>query len=272
MSSAFAVNLAATLGVVLAVQLAAFAVGVRSGRHAVADTVWGLGFAAVALAGFGLSSGHGDPAVRTLVTVMTVAWGLRLAVHLGLRSRGQGEDPRYEEMLARATDNRTLYALRVVYLTQGAAMWFVSLPVQAAQYAPRYTGAAGAAADALTGLGVALWLTGMVFEGVGDRQLARFRADPANRGTVMDRGLWRYTRHPNYFGDACMWWGLFLVACRQPLGVLTASAPLAMTYLLAAKTGKPMLEGRMAVTRPGYADYAARTSGFLPRFPKKEPR
>jgi steroid 5-alpha reductase family enzyme len=121
-------------------------------------------------------------------------------------------------------------------------------------------------------IGAALWLVGFVFEAVGDRQLARFRADPANRGQVMDRGLWRYTRHPNYFGDACVWWGLFLIACDHWTGSLTVLSPALMTFFLVKGTGKPLLEKGMRRTRPGYGEYAARTSGFFPLPPRSGQR
>ncbi len=246
-----------TVAVVLAVT---FVVARAQGRHAVVDVAWGLGFAAVALVGFAVSSG--DPGRRLLVTALTVVWGLRLAAHIAWRSRGAGEDPRYERLLSNAPGGRDAYALRKVYLTQGPVLWFVSLPVQVAL---GEKGPIGVAAWA----GAALWLVGFVFESVGDRQLARFRADPANRGQVMDRGLWRYTRHPNYFGDACVWWGLFLVACDHRTGALTVLSPLVMTFFLAKGTGKPLLEKQLKKTRPGYGEYAARTSGFLPLPPKR---
>jgi steroid 5-alpha reductase family enzyme len=250
-----------TLGAAYAVVLAAFAVGVATGRHAGVDVAWGLGFVAVAITGALLSGG--DPPMVRLVTALTVAWGVRLAVHIALRNRGMGEDPRYERLLARAPGNRTAYAFRVIYLFQGAVLWFVSLPVQMAQ---RY-----ATLSAWAAVGVVLWLVGFLFETVGDRQLERFRRDPASKGRVLDTGLWRYTRHPNYFGDACVWWGLYALACLSWQGALTVLSPLLMTYLLVAKTGKPLLERSLTRNRPGYADYAERTSGFVPRRPRRVP-
>lgn len=191
--------------------------------------------------------------------------GLRLALHIARRGRGHGEDPRYEALLARARGNRDLYALRIVYLLQGALVWLVSLPVQAAQYGTRPMSAFAVA-------GAALWAVGLFFEAVGDHQLARFKSDPAHRGRVMDRGLWSLTRHPNYFGDFCVWWGVFLVTCDAGAGAaaVTVVSPLTMSYLLLRGSGKPLLERHMA-ERPGYAAYAARTSGFFPRPPKRGP-
>jgi steroid 5-alpha reductase family enzyme len=259
---AFAQNLALAGATALAVMLVTFALAVRRGLHRIVDVAWGIGFTAVALVSLLASNGEGDDARRVLVTLLTCVWGLRLAVHIARRGRGHGEDPRYEALLAKAPGSRDLYALRMVYLLQGALVWLVSLPVQAAQYVP----------GPLTGLtwaGTALWAFGLFFEAVGDAQLARFKSDPANRGRIMDRGLWSWTRHPNYFGDFCVWWGLFLIACDSaPAAVVSVVSPLVMSYLLINGSGKPMLERHMA-SRPGFTEYAARTSGFLPLPPKR---
>ncbi|MFE6752568.1 DUF1295 domain-containing protein [Streptomyces sp. NPDC057684] len=263
--AAFARNLAPAAGAALLVMAVTFAVALRTGLHRIVDVAWGIGFTAVALVSYVMSAGDGDPGRRLLVTVLTAVWGLRLALHIARRGRGHGEDPRYEALLAKARGNRDLYALRVVYLLQGALVWLVSLPVQAAQYGSRPMSAFAVA-------GAALWAVGLFFEAVGDHQLARFKSDPAHRGRVMDRGLWSLTRHPNYFGDFCVWWGLFLVACdagAAPAAVAVVS-PLTMSYLLIRGSGKPLLERHMA-ERPGYAAYAARTSGFFPRPPKRGP-
>ncbi|MFE2408300.1 DUF1295 domain-containing protein [Kitasatospora sp. NPDC059408] len=246
--------------------LATFVVGVRTGRHRAVDVAWGLAFAELALVGYLLSDGEGDPGRRMLVTVLVAVWGVRLSAHLWWRARGLPEDRRYARMLARVPEGpaRVRYALRKVYLLQAAIVWFVSLPVQAAQYVPSPPGA-------LAWAGVGLWSVGLAFEAVGDRQLARFKADPANRGRIMDRGLWRYTRHPNYFGDACVWWGVFLLVADTPVGWAFVLSPLLMTWLLAFGSGKPMLERRLAGERPGWAEYAARTSGFVPLPPRRDP-
>ncbi|MER5969074.1 DUF1295 domain-containing protein [Streptomyces sp. NPDC002055] len=259
--AAFGTGLAVSAAVALAVMLATFGIALAKGLHRIVDVAWGVAFAAVALASYGMSAGHGDDGRRLLVTVLTVVWGLRLAGHIARRGRGHGEDPRYERLLAKAPGSRNAYALRTVYGVQGALVWLVSLPVQAAGYVP-------APLNALAAAGAALWLLGLVFEAVGDVQLARFKADPANRGRLMDRGLWSWTRHPNYFGDFCVWWGLYLLACGTPAAAaLTLISPLAMSYLLINGSGKRLLERHMA-DRPGYADYRARTSGFFPWPPR----
>ncbi|WP_027346686.1 DUF1295 domain-containing protein [Hamadaea tsunoensis] len=253
-------NLWVTALVALGVVSVTFVIGTVRHRDRYIDVAWGLGFAGIAVA-TGLLA-DGDAVRRVLVTGLTVVWGVRLAAHIAYRGRGHGEDPRYAKLLA---GKPRLYAFGMVYLLQAAIMWFVSLPVQVAQYDR-------SAPDWWLLPGVALWAVGFYFEAVGDRQLVRFTRDPANKGKVLDTGLWRYTRHPNYFGDATVWWGLYLLACGTWAGAATILSPIVMTYFLAGKTGKPLLEQGMAERRPGYADYVARTSGFVPRRPRKRER
>ncbi len=250
---------AITAGALLVLVVATWLIARAIGRFNVIDVAWGVGFVVVALVSFGLSAGHGDSTRRVLMAALVTVWGLRLAGYIAWRSHGKGEDPRYADMLAGHPhpERRALG----IYLTQAVAIWFVSLPVQVAMYERRSPGA-------LLWIGTAVWAVGFFFESVGDWQLSRFRADPANRGQVMTRGLWRYTRHPNYFGDACVWWGIYLIAAQQWVGVITVLSPLLMTWTLTRKTGKPLLEQGMAERRPGYADYIERTSGFFPLPPK----
>ena len=259
---AFASGLPFTLLAVVVVLGMTFAVALRLRKHAAVDVAWGLGFAAIALTAYAVSDGDGDPGRRTLVTALTVLWGVRLAAHIGWRSRGHGEDPRYEALMSKAGGNANGYAFRRIYLTQGAVMWFVSLPVQVAVFGTPGLGV-------LAWVGALVWAVGFAFETVGDYQLHRFRNEPASNGEVLDTGLWRYTRHPNYFGDACVWWGISLIAFSAWPGILTILSPVVMTWLLAKGTGKPLLEQGMADRRPGYADYVRRTSGFLPLPPRK---
>ncbi|MFI2213932.1 DUF1295 domain-containing protein [Streptomyces sp. NPDC020141] len=262
--AALGVNLAAAALTCLVVLLLTFAVAAVRGLHRIVDVAWGLAFTAVAVVTHVLSAGHGDDARRLLVTLATAVWGLRLSAHIAHRGRGRGEDPRYEKMLAKARGSRNLHALRSVYLLQAALVWLISLPVQAAQYV-------SAPVTALTLAGAALWAVGLTFETVGDFQLARFTADPAHRGRIMDRGLWSWTRHPNYFGDFLVWWGLYLMACGSwQTAALCLVSPVVMSLLLTRGSGKRLLEAHMA-DRPGYADYAARTSGFFP-LPPRGPR
>ncbi|MFD3696967.1 DUF1295 domain-containing protein [Streptomyces sp. NPDC058646] len=258
---AFGLNLVVSAAAVLAVLLLAFAAGTARRLHRYVDVAWGLAFATVAGVTYVLSSGHGDATARIVAPLATAVWGLRLAAHIAWRGRGHGEDPRYERMLARARGSRTAYALRTVYLLQAALVWLVSLPVQAAPYA-------GVPVGGLLWAGVAVWAAGLAFEAVGDHQLARFKADPAHRGRIMDRGLWGWTRHPNYFGDFLVWWGIYLMACATwRSAALCLVSPVVMSLLLTRGSGKRLLERHLA-DRPGYAAYTARTSGFVPRPPR----
>jgi len=246
------------LAVVVLMAVTAFE-GHRQGRVSVVDTTWGLGFVVVAAVAAVVGDGAGW---RRLVLLAVVAvWGLRLAWHMHQRNSGKGEDPRYAAMLEKEEGNPTLVAIRKVYGIQGLSVWFVSLPIQV-------SAAAGGGVVAVAVVGLLLWLLGVTFESVGDKQLKDFKADAANKGKVMDRGLWSWTRHPNYFGDSCVWWGIWLVAASAWPGVLTILSPVAMTYFLVFATGARLLEKHMA-ERPGYDRYQQRTSYFLPRPPKK---
>ncbi len=260
----FLTGLALTAGAGVALFLVTFVVARTVGRWNVVDITWGLSFAVMAATAFAWSAEEpgGNTVRRVLVLVLTATWGLRLAAFIGWRSRGQGEDPRYVEMFERAGRSPTWFALRLVFVPQALIAWFVSMPVQMAMYERAGVGP-------LVWLGAALWVIGVFFEAVGDAQMSRFRADPANRGLVMDRGLWRYTRHPNYFGDAAVWCGLYLVAADRWPGATTALSPLAMLYFLYFKSGKGLLEKHLADRRPGYREYMERTSGFLPRPPRR---
>ncbi|HEY2166736.1 MAG TPA: DUF1295 domain-containing protein [Jatrophihabitantaceae bacterium] len=248
-------------GAILAVLAATFAVSRVAGKHSVIDTAWGLLFVAVAVVAFVTSSGAGDPVRRGLLLALPLVWGLRLAVHIGRRSIGTPEDPRYAALLAKARGNPTLYALSMVYGLQGVLAALVCAPILIGAFERGPVGV-------LAWVGVVLWLVGLFFEAVGDAQLERFRAETSNRGTVLQTGLWRYTRHPNYFGDACVWWGIFLVAAQHWPGVLTVPAPILMTILLTRGSGARILDRHMA-RHPGWAAYAARTSAFLPRPPRR---
>jgi steroid 5-alpha reductase family enzyme len=253
-----------TLGAVALLMLLTLGVAKRVGRYAGIDVTWGLGFAVVAVVAWALSVGEGSSGAdvrRSVVALLTVVWGVRLATHIFLRNRKhEGEDPRYTALLAKAEGrgiDPTWFVVSRVYLTQGAAMWFVSLPVQVAVF-----GRGGL--DGLAYAGVVVWGIGIFFEAVGDWQLTRFKADPASEGQVLDTGLWRYTRHPNYFGDACVWWGLSLLAFAQWPGILTLPSVVLMTWLLAKGTGAKLLESTIGDRRAGYARYVQNTSGFIP--------
>ncbi|MDQ6641150.1 MAG: DUF1295 domain-containing protein [Actinomycetota bacterium] len=227
----------------------------RTGRWSVVDVTWGLGFLVVAV--IALLVGDGDPLRRGLLFGLPVAWALRLASHILRRARGQGEDPRYDEL---KHNGRGGFA-RQVLLPQGVAIFFVSLPIQIGVGSDRSVGW-------LAWLGTLVWLVGLAFEAIGDAQLKAFKADASHKGKVMDRGLWAWTRHPNYFGDACVWWGIYLVAADSGwAGVATILSPVVMTYFLVFATGARLLEKTM-MQREGYPAYAERTSMFFPRPPR----
>jgi steroid 5-alpha reductase family enzyme len=249
------VLIAAAVAVLVLMAVTALAAR-RTGRWSVVDVTWGLGFLVVAT--LALVLGDGDLLRRGLLFGLPAAWALRLASHIFGRARGEGEDPRYAEL----KQNGRGGFLGQVLLPQGLAIFFVSLPIQV-----------GVASDAPVGplawVGVAVWLVGLAFEAIGDAQLKAFKAEDANQGKVMDRGLWAWTRHPNYFGDACVWWGIYLVAADSGwAGAATILSPVVMTYFLVAATGAKLLE-RTMMKRDGYPEYAARTSMFLPLPPKR---
>ncbi|AJT40485.1 DUF1295 domain-containing protein [Psychromicrobium lacuslunae] len=260
--SAFTLNLLWSALGVIAVLAVTFLVALLQKRHSVIDTAWGVGFVVVAALSFIASSSTTADNGRRLLLLFAVAlWGLRLAGFIGWRARDGKEDPRYQEMLSKAPGNPNVYALRRVYLPQGIVLFFVSLTVQIGMFA---TGTLGV----IAWIGAAIWLLGLVFETIGDWQLARFKADPARRGTVLNTGLWRYTRHPNYFGDAAVWLGIFLIVADSWPGILSVLSPALMIWALAGKTGKPLTEARMS-QRPGYREYVEQTSGFFPLPPRK---
>ncbi|HET8561294.1 MAG TPA: DUF1295 domain-containing protein [Marmoricola sp.] len=233
------------------------AVARRTGRFAVVDVTWGVALAltAVVAAVVATALGAGDWRRWLLVALVSV-WGLRLSWHVHRRNAGR-EDPRYAQMLEGASFGT---AVVKVFVVQGAAVWLVSLPVQV-------TAVTRASWAWVVWLGLALWVVGVLFEAVGDAQLAAYKRDP-DRGPVMDRGLWGWTRHPNYFGDACVWWGIWLVSVAAWPGLPTVVSPVAMTYFLVFATGARLLEEHMR-GRPGWEEYAARTSMFFPLPPRR---
>jgi steroid 5-alpha reductase family enzyme len=230
------------------------------------DAVWGGGMAVLALASWLQVEGPGPRA--SLIAAMAAIWGLRLFLHLYTRWRASGEDPRYARMLGKAKEQGRYgsAALTVVFGPQAFLLFLTCLPAQLGVLA---SGSSGI--GPLAWAGFALWLLGMVFETVGDMQLTKFRADPASKGKVLDTGLWRYTRHPNYFGDACVWWGIWLAAAEAGPWIALASlpGPLFLSFTLTKWSGKPLLEKGLVKNRPGYAEYVAKTSGFLPWPPKR---
>lgn len=242
-----------------ALMLLTWLVSLRMHDVSIVDPVWGLAFVAAVWAAFAVADG--DDGRRLLLALLVTVWGVRLFGYLAWRHGGRGEDRRYTAMRERNPDTFAVRALVTVFGLQALLVLVVSLPVQMGQIPP--TPGLGV----LAVVGTAVWAVGLAFESVGDAQLARFRADPANRGKVLDTGLWRYTRHPNYFGDFLVWWGLFIVAAEA--GVWwTVVGPVVMSVLLVRVSGVSLLEKDISARRPGYADYVRRTSAFLPRPPR----
>jgi steroid 5-alpha reductase family enzyme len=238
--------------------LAAFVLARVMKRNNIVDTLWGLGFCLIAVEALfaAVQLGSGDPVRRVLLLVTVLTWGLRLSWHVGRRSAGKGEDPRYARLLESRPGSPTRVAVTFIYGPQALTLFIVSLSVQVGMVEPggvRWIG----------WLGAAIWLVGVMVESVGDAQMSRFKADPGNKGKIADVGLWSYTRHPNYFGDAAVWVGIFVITADRWPGVVTVISPALMTYLLAFGTGKRLLEKSMR-NRDGYQDYARRTSGFIP--------
>jgi steroid 5-alpha reductase family enzyme len=259
----FLVTIACTAAALVVLMAVTFAVALRAGKHSVIDTAWGAGLAQVAVVALVSSLGHGQPSRRYLLLAAAVAWGLRLAGYVGWRNHGKPEDPRYRDLLSKASGDRNVYAITHIYLLQALILWLATMPIQAGLLERAPAGPA-------TVIGIIVWAAGFVLESAGDWQLARFKRDSAHQGQILDRGLWRYTRHPNYFGDFCMWWGLFLISFGSWNELPTIVGPLIMSFLLIRGTGAALTEKVMA-ERPNYADYVARTSGFVPLPPKRHP-
>ncbi len=214
----------------------------------------------------GVFVANGAEPRRMLIAVLAVIWATRLGGYLLWRNWGR-EDPRYARLRKHVEEqgkNFAWHSLTRINLYQGAIVFLTLAPFLVAQTAPE-----PAQLGILAWLGTALVLGGVSFEGVADLQLARFKADPENLGKVLDTGLWRYTRHPNYFGETCVWWGYWLVACEHPWGWFTVFSPALMTWSILGMMGKELLERRMLKKRPGYEDYIRRTSGFFPWPPRR---
>lgn len=252
--------------VVVGLMVGFWAASVPLRNVGIVDIAWGLGFALIAwttLAVRNFAGSEGDSVSKFLLPVATTIWGLRLSAHIGWRNHGRPEDKRYAAMRSRREPGFWWKSLGIVFLLQAGIMAFVAMPLLFA--AGRIV-----VHPVLAGLGVALWLVGMVFEAGGDWQLARFRANASNRQRVLDSGFWRYTRHPNYFGDFCVWWGLFCVAVAAGAPWWTGAGPAMMTFFLMRVSGVPLLESSLRAEKPEYAAYVRRTSAFFPWKPRSE--
>lgn len=246
------------LSIVLAMAAAGWLTSLAIHNVNLVDSLWSLYFLAAtgAYAGFALQSGPRS----ALVLALLALWALRLAGHLTLRNWGKDEDRRYQAMRANHSPGFAWRSLVIVFALQALLAWLISLPLAAAVFST-------APLNGLDALGVALVLFGIAYESLADLQLRRFQDNPANRRRVLDSGLWRYSRHPNYFGEACVWWGFWLIALAGG-GWWSLPAPLLMTFLLLKVSGVVLLEKDITERRPGYRDYVARTSAFIPWPPR----
>lgn len=254
------VDLLATSAVAIGVlMLATWIVSVVVNDASIVDIIWGFGFVVATWAAFIATAETTDRGL--LVAVLVSIWGLRLTGYLAWRNIGKGEDKRYQQMRKKNPDSFWIVSLYKVFGLQAILMWLVSVPAVVSQ-------SSEAALFWLDYVGAGLWLVGLFFETVGDFQLARFKSRPGSKGKVMDRGLWRYTRHPNYFGDFCVWWGIYLVAVAGGAW-WTVFSPIVMSALLMRYSGVGLLEKTITRRRSGYEEYMARTNAFFPGPPKR---
>ncbi len=249
----------AALPAFVGLALVAWAIATARRNVGLVDVAWSLFFLAGAIVF--AAAAPGSAPRRWLVLGLVAAWALRLAIHLAARNWNVPEDHRYRAIRERNEPGFVWKSLYLVFGLQAALAWIISAPLAAAIASAETFGT-------LDVLGAALALGGIAFEAIADAQLARFKADPANAGRVMDRGLWRYSRHPNYFGECCVWWGLYLVALAAG-GAWTVFSPLLITFLLLRVSGVALLEKDIAERRPAYRDYVARTNAFFPGPPRE---
>lgn len=244
--------------------LATWIVSVIVNDASIVDIVWGLGFVVATVVAY-LSSPIDTTTDRSLLMLFMVGlWGLRLSIYLAWRNIGSGEDRRYRAMRKKSPDSFWMVSLYKVFGLQAVLMWVVAVPAIVVHAIDR-------SLYWLDFVGLGIWAVGLFFETVGDVQLARFKARPDSKGKLMDRGLWRYTRHPNYFGDFCVWWGIYIVAAAGGAW-WTIFSPLVMSVLLMKYSGVGPLEKTITKRRPGYEEYVERTNAFFPGPPKDAPR
>jgi steroid 5-alpha reductase family enzyme len=249
--------------VILAAVTALWALSLVLHDSSIVDIFWGAGFVLVVWSVIAIGPAGDLPLRGWLVALLVTCWGLRLSLHILWRNRGKGEDYRYRKWREEAGAPWWWRSYFKVFLLQGVIMWLVAAPVVAV---------VGSRPQPPLGwaevLGAAVWLVGFVFEAAGDRQLSRFKADPANKGRLFSGGVWRYTRHPNYFGDAAVWWGHYVVAAAAGAW-WTVFSPALMTFLLVRVSGVAMLESAMRDSKPGYREYIESTSAFFPLPPRR---
>ncbi|HET8690315.1 MAG TPA: DUF1295 domain-containing protein [Candidatus Saccharimonadales bacterium] len=239
-----------------------FLISQKLKRLDVVDAAWGLAFIVVALVSFGLGNQYLGINVASLVNLLVVIWGLRLFSHIVRRLRSHGEDPRYSEVRKNWHGNQVLNAYFKVFCLQAVLAWVIALPVILVNRVGQQDLGGWALAGGL------IWLIGLAFEAIGDEQLKNFISDSRNKGKIMDQGLWRYSRHPNYFGELAQWWGIFIITLSVPLGWIGFAGPLILTLLILFVSGIPLNEKRQA-KKAGWKDYQRRTSVLIPLQLKK---
>jgi steroid 5-alpha reductase family enzyme len=252
-------SLIAASAAILVYMVIWFLVSLALRRNDVADVAWGGGFIVAALTT--LVSGDGMTPRALLVTALVIAWGLRLSLHIGLRNRGKGEDPRYRKWREEWGRYATVRSFFQIFILQGVLLLVISLPVIRVITAP------DTSLTLMDFLGSVVWLTGFLFETISDWQLLQYKKDPAHKGKVITTGLWRYTRHPNYFGEVTLWWGIYIIALNVPGGWMTVIGPLTITFLILKVSGIPMLEKKYEGNAE-FEEYKKRTSAFFPMSPK----
>lgn len=228
----------------------------------IVDLFWGFGF--VLTAGFYFLKTNGSYPGKIVLMILVAVWGLRLSIYLALRNIGKGEDFRYKQFRKNYGENRYWWiSFFQTFLLQGILMWLISAPLLGAQFYSQDT-----SLGIIYYAGIVFWIVGFCFEAGGDFQLTRFKADPSNKGKVLDTGFWRYTRHPNYFGDSSVWWGYGLI-CIASGSYLPVLGSVLMTALIIKVSGVALLEKSLKEQKPEYKEYIEKTSAFLPWFPKK---
>lgn len=229
-------------------------------RNDIADVAWGIGFVLIAWTSFFVSEENSFRSI--LVNILVSIWGIRLFLHIYLRNKGKKEDYRY---LAWRKEWGKFFYLRSyfqVYILQGALLFLVIMPVL------MINRNIGLPLNFFDIFGLMVWIFGFVFEVVGDWQLSQFVKKPSNKGCLMTTGLWKYTRHPNYFGEIVLWWGVWFMAISVPLGFMAIMGPLTITILILKVSGIPMLEKKMA-ENPDFIEYKRKTSMLIPWFRKR---
>jgi steroid 5-alpha reductase family enzyme len=246
--------------VILALMTLLWLLSLALRNASIVDIFWGIGFVIVTWLAFFLAAGYLPR--KHLVAILVTIWGLRLALHIGIRNWDKPEDFRYAKWREDNGARWWWFSFFQVFLLQGILMWIISAPLLAAQ-----TSGFPAILTPLDLIGASLWAVGLLFETIGDLQLTLFKADPSNKSKLLTTGLWKYTRHPNYFGEAVLWWGYYLIAFVSGFW-WTIFSPILMTWLLLRISGVVMLERTMKL-KPGYEEYMRKTNAFFPWLPKR---